>query len=171
MSSGGSGRKWKPFNTKKKDMDRTGELFINGTDAFTKWGVFMDDKSLSTLIEPEPLKDPVTNKSVTADGKQVRKETAPKVDERDISLAVQIYAVSRTDLFSKLKAFKAEMKKRRMVLRTKYEPDVYYRLDYMSCSQYKSFHRRLATFSLKLNEPNPANRGEEDTDDYENTNI
>lgn len=152
-------------------MDKTGELFINDLDAFGNWGVFLNDKSLSTLIEPEPLKDPVTNKSTTSNGKQVRKETTPKVDERDMTLAVQIYAENRTDLFAKLKAFKTEMKKRRMVLRTKYEPDVYYRCDYKSCSQYKSFHRRLATFSLKLNEPNPANRGKEDTDNYEDTNI
>lgn len=152
-------------------MDRTGELYINDLDAFGNWGVFFNDKSISALIEPEPLKDPVSNKSTTQDGKQVRKEPAPKVDERDLSLTVQIYAKDRADLFAKLKAFKAELKKRRMVIRTKYEPDVYYRCDYKNCSQYKSFHRRLATFSLKLNEPNPANRAKNDIDSYEDTNI
>ena len=152
-------------------MTRKNELYINGRDAFTTWGVFLNDKSLSALMEPEPLKDPVSNKSTTTDGKQVRRELKPKVDERDITLAVQIFALNRYDLFRKLLSFKTELKKRRCEFRTCYEPDVTYRLDYKSGSQYKSHHRGLATFSLKMNEPNPANRGKEDADGYENTDI
>lgn len=152
-------------------MKRTGEVFINDLDAFENWGISFTDKSLSTLMEPEPLKNPVENKSTTRDGKQIRKEAQPKVDERDLTLAVQLYARNRTELFSRLKSFKTELKKRRIVIRTKYEPGVYYRCDYQSCTQYTSFHRGLATFSLKLNEPNPNNRGKEDLDDYDNTDI
>ena len=152
-------------------MKRTGEVFINDLDAFENWGISFTDKSLSTLMEPEPLKNPVENKSTTMDGKQIRKEAQPKVDERDLTLAVQLYARNRTELFSRLKSFKTELKKRRVVIRTKYEPGVYYRCDYQSCTQYTSFHRGLATFSLKLNEPNPNNRGKEDLDDYDNTDI
>lgn len=152
-------------------MKRTGEVFINELDAFEKWGISFTDKSLSTLMEPEPLKNPVENKSTTRDGKQIRKEAQPKVDERDLTLAVQLYARNRTELFSRLKSFKTELKKRRIVIRTKYEPGVYYRCDYQSCTQYTSFHRGMATFSLKLNEPNPNNRSEKDADDYENTAI
>ena len=152
-------------------MKRTGEVFINDLDAFENWGISFTDKSLSTLMEPEPLKNPVENKSTTRDGKQIRKEAQPKVDERDLTLAVQLYARNRTELFSRLKEFKTELKKRRVVIRTKYEPGVYYRCDYQSCTQYTSFHRGLATFSLKLNEPNPNNRGKEDLDDYDNTDI
>jgi hypothetical protein len=152
-------------------MKRTGEVFINDLDAFENWGISFTDKSLSTLMEPEPLKNPVENKSTTRDGKQIRKEAQPKVDERDLTLAVQLYARNRTELFSRLKSFKTELKKRRIVIRTKYEPGVYYRCDYQSCTQYTSFHRGLATFSLKLNEPNPNNRDKEDLDDYDNTDI
>lgn len=152
-------------------MKRTGEVFINELDAFENWGISFTDKSLSTLMEPEPLKNPVENKSTTRDGKQIRKEDQPKVDERDLTLAVQLYARNRTELFSRLKSFKTELKKRRIVIRTKYEPGVYYRCDYQSCTQYTSFHRGMATFSLKLNEPNPNNRSEKDADDYENTAI
>lgn len=152
-------------------MKRTGEVFINDLDAFENWGISFTDKSLSTLMEPEPLKNPVENKSTTRDGKQIRKEAQPKVDERDLTLAVQLYARNRTELFSRLKSFKTELKKRRIVIRTKYEPGVNYRCDYQSCTQYTSFHRGLATFSLKLNEPNPNNRGKEDLDDYDNTDI
>ena len=152
-------------------MKRTGEVFINDLDAFENWGISFTDKSISMLMEPEPLKNPVENKSTTRDGKQIRKEDQPKVDERDLTLAVQLYARNRTELFSRLKSFKTELKKRRIVIRTKYEPGVYYRCDYQSCTQYTSFHRGLATFSLKLNEPNPNNRDKEDLDDYDNTDI
>ena len=152
-------------------MKRTGEVFINDLDAFEKWGISFTDKSISMLMEPEPLKNPVENKSTIRDGKQIRKEDQPKVDERDLTLAVQLYARNRTELFSRLKSFKTELKKRRIVIRTKYEPGVYYRCDYQSCTQYTSFHRGLATFSLKLNEPNPNNRDKEDLDDYDNTDI
>lgn len=152
-------------------MNRTGEFFINGIDAFGQWGVSINDKSLSTLIEPEPLKNPVENKSTTRDGKIIRKEATPRVDERDITLFIQMYAKDRDDLFTKLAAFKTELKKRRCVMHTKYEPDVYYRCDYKSCTGYRSFHRGMATFSLKLNEPNPANRGKTDTDDYDETEV
>ena len=67
-------------------MNRTGEVFINDLDAFGNWGISFTDKSLSTLMEPEPLKNARENKSTTMDGKQTRKETQPKVDERDITL-------------------------------------------------------------------------------------
>lgn len=152
-------------------MNRNGELFINDKDAFKQWGLFINDKSLSTLIEPEPLKEPLTNKTTVTNGKQVRRELQPKVDERDVTLTFQIYALSRYDLFAKLIALKTELKKRRCELRTRYEPNVIYRLDYKSCTQYKSHHNRLATFSVRFNEPNPANRAKQDTDQYEDTDI
>lgn len=150
-------------------MNRQGELYINDKDAFGTWGVCLSDSSLCTLIEPEPLKDAVSNKSATENGKQVRRELQPKTDERDITLFVQLYATTRDELFSRLKDFKTELKKRRINIRTRFEDGVIYRCDYKSCKQFKSYFRGMATFSLTLNEPNPANRGEEDTDNYEDT--
>lgn len=52
------------------------------------------------------------------------------MDERDITLFVQLYATSRDDMFKKLIAFKKELKKRRINIRTKYEKDVCSRCDY-----------------------------------------
>ena len=93
------------------------------------------------------------------------------MDERDITLFVQLYATSRDDMFKKLIAFKKELKKRRINIRTKYEKDVGYRCDYKSCKQFKSYFKGMATFSLTLNEPNPANRGTKDSDNYEDTTL
>lgn len=152
-------------------MNRQGELFINDIDAFTRWGVCLSDSSLCTLVEPEPLKDAVSNKSTTDNGKQIRKEATPMVDERDITLFIQLYATSRDEMFNKLIDFKTELKKRRINIRTKFEPDVVYRCDYKNCKQFKSYFQGMATFSLSLNEPNPANRTSEDTDDYEDKSL
>ena len=48
-----------------------GELFINGKDAYTTWGISMDDTSLSALMTPAPNKDLVENKSRLEHGKRV----------------------------------------------------------------------------------------------------
>ncbi len=149
----------------------TGELFINGKDAYTHWGVIARETSITALIEPEPLKNPVDNKSATENGKRVRSEATPKVDERTVNLSIQIKAANRADLITKLSGLKTELKQRRIEITTKYESGVVYRMDYQSCKQTRSLFKTLATFSLQLNEPNPANRGTQDADAYENNDI
>ncbi len=149
----------------------TGEFFINGKDAFTYWGVIVRETSITALIEPEPLKKPVENKSTTEHGKRVRSEQEPKVDERTVNLAIQIKANNRADLITKLASLKTELKKRRVEITTKYEDNVVYRMDYQNCRQTRTLFQRLATFSLQMNEPNPNNRGIVDTDSYESNDI
>lgn len=39
------------------------ELFINGKDAYTTWGISMDDTALSALMTPAPNKEFIENKS------------------------------------------------------------------------------------------------------------
>ena len=148
-----------------------GEFFINGKDAQKEWGVIVRETSITALIEPEPLKNPVENKSASEHGKRVRPEETPKADERTVSLVIQIKASDRADLIAKITALKTELRKRRINITTKYESGVVYRMDYQSCKQTRSLFNRLATFSLQLNEPNPNNRGTEDTDAYENNDI
>ena len=38
--------------------------------------------------------------------------------------------------------------------------NVWYRCIYLSCTQFSQFIREMAKFSLKLNEPDPSDRGE-----------
>lgn len=148
-----------------------GEFFINGKDAHKEWGVIVRETSITALIEPEPLKNPVENKTASEHGKRVRVDSDPKTDERTVSLSIQIKASDRADLIAKITALKKELRKRRVCITTKYEADVVYRMDYQSCKQTRSLFNRLATFSLQLNEPNPNNRGTEDTDAYEDNDI
>lgn len=45
------------------------ELFINGKDAYTTWGISMDDTALSALMTPAPNKEFIENKSRMEHGK------------------------------------------------------------------------------------------------------
>ena len=66
---------------------RKGELFINNQDAYTTYGAWVE--SVSPFRQFAPMKEYVTNKSPLRNGKEVN-PTAPKVDERDITLTLCI---------------------------------------------------------------------------------
>lgn len=136
-----------------------GELFINGKDAYVEWGVSMDTSSLSALMTPPPVKDLPENKSRLNDGKQVLyNPSLVKYDERSITLTLNLTARNEADFFSRYTAFCEELKVGKIEIRTKYQPDVVYKTIYKSCSQFSQFMRGLAHLSLKLDEPNPADR-------------
>lgn len=136
-----------------------GELFINGKDAYVEWGVSMDTSSLSALMTPPPVKDLPGNKSRLNDGKQVLYDASlVKYDERSITLTLNLTARNEADFFSRYTAFCEELKVGKLEIRTKYQPDVVYKTIYKSCSQFSQFMRGLAHLSLKLDEPNPADR-------------
>lgn len=135
----------------------TGELTINNQDAYTTWGVFMDSTGLSTLMTPAPLKEYITNKSPLTAGKKV-KPTTPMVDERDLTLTVFIKAASLPEFLQQYRAFVTELQQGDIVLQTKYEAGVTYRLKYISCQQFSNYNGRLGKFMLRLNEPDPSNR-------------
>lgn len=137
-----------------------GELYINNKDAYDEWGVSMDSSALSALMSPPPMKSYVENKSALTDGKQVLvcATFPPKVDERNITLTINLTANNETQFFARYASFCAELEKSTLDIRTKYQPSVIYHTKYVSCSQFTQFMRGMAKFSLKLNEPNPKNR-------------
>lgn len=134
-----------------------GELFINGKDAQTEWGVTLETSGLSALLTPAPTKEFVENKSRLSHGKQVLTAN-PRVDERDVQLTLFITAKDLAAFLTKYGSFVAELQKGSINIRTKYEPTTLYRMIYKSCVQFSQFNGRLGKFVLKLNEPNPNNR-------------
>ena len=86
------------------------DLLINGKDAFQVWGVRMGDNFLNSLGTPVPMKEFIENKSRLEHGKQII-TIAPKLDEREISLAFTIEGNSPSDYQSKKKAFFEELYK------------------------------------------------------------
>ena len=136
-----------------------GELFINGKDAYTTWGVSMDTSSLAALMTPAPNKDLPQNKSRLDDGKSVITDVSLiKKDERTLNLTINLTARNEEDFFARYASFCEELSKGVLEIVTKYQPTVKYRTIYKSCQQFSQFMRGIAHFSLRLEEPNPTKR-------------
>lgn len=136
----------------------TGELYINGKDAYTTWGISMDDTSLSTLMTPASNKELIENKSRLEHGRRVLISN-PKLDERNLTLQINLTAPDVDVFFARYYSFCVELSTGVLDIKTKYQPTVLYRTIYQSCGQFSQFMQGIGKFSLKLNEPNPNNRG------------
>lgn len=133
------------------------ELYINGKDAYSEWGISMDDTSLSALMTPAPNKELIENKSRLDHGKRIV-NTNPKLDERTLTLQINLTAKDEAQFFARYALFCEELETGVLNIRTKYQPNVTYKTIYLSCSQFSQFMRGIGKFSLKLNEPNPKDR-------------
>lgn len=134
-----------------------GELFINGKDAYTTWGISMDDTSLSALMTPAPNKELIENKSRLEHGKRVITSNS-KMDERTLTLQINLVAPTSDVFFARYQNFCAELATGVLNIKTKHQPNVVYKTTYQSCSQFSQFMQGIGKFTLKLNEYNPSNR-------------
>lgn len=131
-----------------------GQLKINGKDAFTTWGISLEQTALSALLTPPPNKEMPENKSRALNGKTLV-NVPRKVDERDLTLTLNMIAPSEAEFFSRYVRFCNELAKGKLVIETSFMPGITYTTEYISCTQFTQFMRGIAKFSLKLNEPNP----------------
>ena len=138
-----------------------GQLYINGKDAYLTWGIFLDETALSALMTPAPNKEFISNKYRSKDGKSVIKHN-PRLDEREIPFQSLFLVTKDSDTFLMNYARFCEevLAKGELVIRTRFQPNVWYRCIYLSCTQFSQCIREMAKFSLKLNEPDPSDRGE-----------
>ena len=132
-----------------------GELFINNKDAYATWGISMDSSALSALMTPPPQKDLIENKSRLQHGKRVVTAN-PKMDERTLTLSINLSAPDEDTFFSRYGSFCNELATGVLEIRTKYQPAVVYRTVYLSCTQFTQLMRGIAKFSLKVCEYNPS---------------
>ena len=156
-----------------------GELFIRRAnddgewmDAYDSYGVSFSDTALSALVTPAPNKEPIQNKSRLQHGKRVvRNEDYVKKDEREVTLEMHISAANKAEFWTKYNAFCDEILDYGHI-DIKHKDITYvddgtvkhkvFRMNYLSCTQFSEFMQQLAKFSLRLSEPDPANRKEED---------
>lgn len=137
-----------------------GQLYINGKDAYTTWGIFMDDTALSALMTPVPNKEFISNKYRAKNGKRVIVHN-PCLDERDITIGFNMTAKNKATFLTNYAKFCNEvLAEGEIVIHSSFQSDVWYRCIYVSCTQFSQFVQELAKFSLKLNEPDPSDRGE-----------
>lgn len=137
----------------------TGELYINGQDAFTNWGLSLGEGAFSALVCPPPAKDYVVNDMRTKTGKSYATDYT-QLNERTISLVVYIHAENRADMYSKLADFALNVLAHGVIeIQTSYQEGVKYRFVYKQCQQMSEMNGRLGKFMLSLVEPNPEDRG------------
>ena len=85
----------------------------------------------------------------------------PILDEREITLPFNMTAKDSDTFMTNYARFCEEvLAKGELVISTRFQPNVWYRCIYLSCTQFSQFIREMAKFSLKLNEPDPSDRGE-----------
>lgn len=135
----------------------TGQLKINGKDAYTTWGISMDDTSLSTLMTPPPVKAYIENNDRTEHGKRIM-TTSVLVDSRDLTLQINLTAENERQFFERYVLFCDELSKGILDIETSFQQGVVYHCLYQSCSQFSQFMRGIGKFVLKLTEPNPNKR-------------
>lgn len=135
----------------------TGQLKINGKDAYTTWGISMDDTSLSTLMTPPPVKAYIENNDRTEHGKRIM-TTSVLVDSRDLTLQINLTAENERQFFERYVLFCDELSKGILDIETSFQQGVVYHCLYQSCLQFSQFMRGIGKFVLKLTEPNPNKR-------------
>ena len=137
----------------------TGDLLINGKDAWTTWGVRIGDNFLDVIGASAPMKEFIENKSSLEHGKRVVVGN-PKLDERDITLTFTIEGVSKSDYQAKKKAFFNELYKGMVTIKVPNNSEDVYYLIYTgkNVSYGQSLDRTFGKISMKFNEPNPSKR-------------
>jgi hypothetical protein len=134
-----------------------GDLYINGQDAYETWGVSLSDTGLAALMTYPPMKDYIESKSRLSHGKKIV-NADPKVDERSVTLICNITAANQTEYLKRYTAFGEELAKGEIQIVTRFQPNVTYKMYYVSCSQFTQLIDGIANISLKLDEPNPMDR-------------
>lgn len=139
----------------------TGDLLINGKDAWNTWGVRMGDGFLDAIDGFNQMKDYIENESRLEHGKRIITDNA-RVDSREITLQFTIEGDSESDYRTKKKAFQTELEKGAVSIKVPVLGSEVYKLVYLgkSVSYGLSFDRRFGKVSSKLEEPNPADRSE-----------
>lgn len=139
-----------------------GQLIINNHDAYTDYGISLEEAAMSSLLTPPPMKARVESRYRKKHGKTTINKT-PRYDDRDLTLAIHINARTQKQFLEYYYKFCTEiLATGHLDIKTSFEPDVVYKCDYISCNQFAEFNMEYAAFTLKLNEPNPADRSEEE---------
>ena len=143
----------------------TGDLIINGKDAWITWGVNMSDSFLETLCTPPPIKPLIENKSSSQSGKQVyfNKDEIGEItpclwDERDVNLTITLEGNNQSQYLQRYESFLIELQKGLIKMSVTVLSKTYHLTYLNSSKKLWSRDRTIGKFTLKFNEPNPANR-------------
>lgn len=137
----------------------TGDLLINGRDAWKTWGINMGSGFLDALDGFNEMKDYIENESRLEHGKRMITDNA-KVASREITLQFTITGNSESDYRAKKKAFQSELEKGAVTISVPALGSEVYKLVYLgkNVSYGLSLDRCFGKVSSKFCEPNPKDR-------------
>lgn len=142
-----------------------GQLYIRTSkegawvDAYKVYGLSLDQTALSALMTPAANKENIKNTSRLEHGSRIT-PTAPKKAERSVTLAFNLTAKDEEQFMSRYAKICDEILDGGYIeMKTSFQEGVVYKMFYESCTQFSQFRQSLGKFSLKLNEPNPTDRG------------
>jgi len=139
----------------------TGELFINGQDAYSTWHAYLDTTGLSALMTPPPAKEYIIEESALNNGETIiddREDSKIKLGAREIQLVICFSAKDASTFMSRYASFCTELQKGKLNINTKYQPTTLYKCWYVSCQQFTQFRQGMGKFMLRLIEPDPTDR-------------
>lgn len=132
-----------------------GELLINNKDAYTTWGITLEEGSFAKLLKPAEVKDYATNNIRSQPGQQVFvKNIQPK--ERDFFLVFWITSNSNERYLELYRSFLREFDKGIIKLDVPALKEGYY-LRYNGCQEI-GYHGRIGKVAIRFVEDNPRNR-------------
>lgn len=139
----------------------TGDLIINGKDAFATWGVRMGEGFLDAIDGFNEMKDYIENESRMEHGKRMITDNA-RIASREIALQFTIEGSSESDYRAKKKAFQTELEKGAVNIKIPALGSEVFKLIYLgkSISYGLSLDRCFGKVSSKFCEPNPTDRSE-----------
>lgn len=138
----------------------TGELLINGKDAWNEWGVNMGDGFLSSIDAFVPMKDYIVNEERSQDGKSVMLSHR-RVASRELTLKFTIMGENEEDFRDKRRRFEIVLQSGFVNVQIPQLGYTTYRLVYLGKNVAYAMNRArtFCTISAKFEEPNPNNRG------------
>ena len=138
----------------------TGELYINGKDAWFEWGVNMGYSFLDTLDSFPTMKEYIENESRLEHGKRVLLSN-PRVASREITLHFTIKGKDEADYRAKRKAFEAELISGIVAVNVPVLGADVYKLVYLgkNVTYGLSKTRDFCKLAARFEEPNPMDRG------------
>ena len=135
----------------------TGDLFINGIDAYSL-GVTMCDGFIDALLSYAPMKEYIKNTSRVCDGQEIINKN-PKIDERTVSLTFGIEGSDMKVYLYNLKAFYSEIKKGLVRISIPSLGSEVYNLYYSKPMSFNgNVNKTFSKVTLQFVEPNPSNR-------------
>lgn len=137
----------------------TGQLFINGKDAYTTWGVILEDGGINALLGNETMKPYTENENRQIAGKEVSIKN-PQVQSRSVILT---FSFIRDSALIDFNSFFEELRTGRIVddeikpimLKVTALNQVF-NLIYEGRTSVTQLNLKLFKVSVKFNEPQPS---------------